>query len=294
MQFMPDYCGKRVNKHLSRLLAGTLIIIATTLMCIWPQIVWPQGGMTEQLRNLFSSAPPPLPRLIMVFVDISGSVAKDDWTIYESTYFSLVGPAEGRVGDKTALKPGPQGGPGDKLILGTITAATLTEFSPVAEGELRDTGQLRIDRDTNEATLKALHAAFAKVRAMKPARRTLILDALTLSQQLIERDKDRKPVIVLLSDMLEDSAIAGFDFEKKAPTALDTEAIVKRQRARGLLPDLHGAQVYVVGAKAANSAHAEAVKAFWVRYLQEASAVIEPGMYGRSVINFAEAWRQKR
>src|SRR5436309_2849789 len=103
----------------------TVITIAA-IMCFLHHPVRAQGGVLDTVRSLFGSPPPPPPRLVLVFVDISGSIKQDDWDIYQITYFSLVGPADGRLGDRTALRPGPQGGPGDKLILGTISEATLT------------------------------------------------------------------------------------------------------------------------------------------------------------------------
>jgi hypothetical protein len=278
---------ERQHKRALWFVAGA-VIISSMLMLIWPQTGWAQG-VTEQLRSFFSTPAVPPPRLVLVFVDISGSIPQEDWDIYHRTYVSLVGPPEGRE-DKAALKKGQQGQHGDKLIVSTISEGTLVKFSPVAEGELRDTGRLRFDRENNESTLRALYGAFGTIKAMKHARRTLILDALTLSGQLIERDKDRRYVIVFLSDMLEDSGVA--DFEKKPPIQADTAAIIKKQRTSNLLPDLRQAQVYVAGAKAPNSSHLEAVKAFWMRYLHEANAVTEPGMYGRSAIDFEEAWRK--
>ena len=273
------------------IVAGVLMAIAYVAICLWSETAWSQSGIGDKIRSFFPGlATPQPPRLVLVFVDISGSIPPDDWNIYESTFFSLVGrSAEGRE-NEAALKKGPQDKPGDRLVLGTITEATLTKFAPVAEGELRDTGYIGVDRDSNEATLKALHAAFGTIKTMKHARRTLILDAVTLSQQLIEGNPDRRNVIVILSDMLEDSDTA--NFEKKPPTPADTEAIIRKQRARNLLPDLHQAQIFVAGAKAPTAAQFEEVEAFWTRYFREANGVVGTGAYGRPAIDFATAWRE--
>jgi hypothetical protein len=289
---MRDYRNFRRTKSGWLPIAGAAAaLIVGFIVFALPGAAWSQGGISDRLRSFFpGQKPPPPPRLVMVFVDISGSIPQEDWDIYEKTYSTLVGPPEGRE-DKAALKVGAQGKAGDKLILGTISEGTLINFSPVADGELKDTGRLVVDRNNNEEVLNNLRAGFPKIKKMKSARHTQILDAFSLSQQLIEQNKDRSYVIVILSDMLEESALA--NFEKKAPTAADTEAIIKRQRASKLLPDLHGAKVYVAGAKAPNSTHFAAVQAFWARYLNEANAIVEAGTYGRSPIDFAEAWRQR-
>lgn len=281
--------------HWLLLQRSTALVALVLLASLVPQTgAHAQGGMLEKMRSIFGSPAPMPPRLVLVFVDISGSIKQDDLDIYQRTYYSIVGPAEGRVGDQTALRPGAQDGIGDKLVLGTISEATLTRFSPIVVGELRDTGRMIADKRRNEDTLRQLHAAFGKVKDAPRARRTLILDALTLAQGEITRDKARKPVIVLLSDMLEDSENAGFDFEKKAPTGADAEAIIKRQRERRLLPDLQSAQIFVAGASASTSTHMQAVKEFWLRYFKAANATVEPGMYDRSPIDFAAYWRQQR
>ena len=174
--------------------AVVTVLVANLLVCASPGTAWSQGGISDRLRSFFpgQKAPPP-PRLVLVFVDISGSIPQADWDIYEKTYSSLVGPPEGRE-DQAALKPGAQGKAGDKLILGTISEGTLVSFSPVVDGELKDTGRLVVDRKNNEEVLNNLRAGFPKIKKMKSARHTQILDAFTLSQQLIEQNKDRSYV----------------------------------------------------------------------------------------------------
>src|SRR5437868_13921974 len=101
-------CVMRHREWGSRLLAGIYIIVALLLMCVWPQTGWAQaGGITDQLRSFFSTPVVPPPRLVLVFFDISGSIPQEAWDIYQRTYFSLLGPAEGRK-DKAALKKAQQ------------------------------------------------------------------------------------------------------------------------------------------------------------------------------------------
>jgi len=271
----------------SRAIALTFAIAA--LLACWPCVA-PAKSFEESIRSFFPGASPPSPpRLVLVFVDISGSIPQGDWRIYGSTFESLVG-SDDPHGRQPALTAASQGEPGDRLTLATISQATLTGFAPVADGTLTNTGHVFPDREANRATLHRLRTAFAGLKTARPSNKTRILDALNLSQQLIEQEVGRRYVIVLLSDMLEDSEAA--DFERRAPTPALTQAIINRRRAEHLIPDLHRAQLYVVGAKAADAARYQAVESFWTRYFHEANAVLPIGAYGRAPIDFAEAWRR--
>jgi hypothetical protein len=137
-------------------------------------------ALGDQIRRAFVGAVPAPPRLVMVFADISSSIAPEDWRVYERRFLSLVGSAEADKRNKPALQPGAKGQAGDRLILATISEATLVGFVAVTEGELRDTGHLFPDREANEKVLKKLSDKFLALRQAKPAQRSHILDALTV------------------------------------------------------------------------------------------------------------------
>lgn len=207
-------------------------------------------------------------RLVIVFADVSGSIPPEDWAIYAETYKNRV----------TSLKGG------DRLILAKIAEDSLGSFAPAIDRTLADTGKLKHDRTDHEKAQVEINDAFEKLRSAPPAKATLILDALTLAQQLIEQDQQRRPQIIILSDMLEYSHIA--NFEKVSVNAKESDRLIERQKKQGLLPNLHGANVFVAGAKAPKSDKFAEVQAFWLRYFKEAGAVCAPGMYGRPALSF--------
>ena len=78
----------------------------------------------------------------------------------------------------------------------------------------------------------------------------------------------RKPILVILSDMLQ---TVGVNFEKGAPPG---SAWIAQQKNAGLIPDLSGACVIVIGADA-TTPHGLKVKAFWEGYLRAANARVQ-------------------
>ena len=84
----------------------------------------------------------------------------------------------------------------------------------------------------------------------------------------------------MLSDMIEESKAANF---QKTPPA---EALIEQRRAKGLLPDLRGVQVFVAGASAATSERYVEVQDFWLKYLQAAGGAISTKTYGRVALTF--------
>jgi hypothetical protein len=109
---------------------------------------------------------------------------------------------------------------------------------------------------------------------------TAILDSLNAGSQILTRDARPQKHLVILSDMIEESKTANF---VKAPPA---EALIAQRRAKGLLPDLHGVQVFVAGASAATSERYVEVQDFWLKYLQAAGAEIGAKTYGRVALSF--------
>jgi hypothetical protein len=211
----------------------------------------------------------PRGRLIIVFLDRSASVAEQDWTIYAATCREVIARLQ----------------PGDKIALGIISDVPLPRFVPEV---VRDVPWTGVELNDAETAAKVGQALLREVEALRRARRgsrSYILDTLNFGQQLIEADSERQAVwIVLGSDMLEDSEDLRFDTMR-----LDTQrirSIIARRRERNLLPNLHGAQVFVAGASGTSTQQFQQVKEFWLTYFAAANAKCGPGMYGRTVPRF--------
>jgi hypothetical protein len=116
---------------------------------------------------------------------------------------------------------------------------------------------------------------------------TSILDALQLAQRVFETYPSERRVLVLFSDMVEESSY--YDFTKENLSASRIQAIIVAEKAEHRLPRLDGARVYAIGAAAGfySRMPAEAVRHiqnFWLQYFKACGANLPVETYGSALI----------
>ncbi len=217
-----------------------------------------------QIKELFGDSRDA--RVVMVFVDLTQSVkAADVDRIYTPTLRSVV----------DALRPG------DRFVLAEISESTLGSFAPALDLPLPSSGRSMDDDDALEAGRLRIRGEWRKLISRRDrAKATAILESLNAGSQILTRDARPQKHLVMLSDMIEESKAA--NFQKTQPA----EALIDQRRAKGLLPDLRGVQVFVAGASAATSERYVEVQDFWLKYLQAAGGAISTKTYGRVALSF--------
>ncbi len=209
-------------------------------------------------------------KVVLVFVDVSGSVKDAD--VYRQAWSTIVDRLEG----------------GDRILLGLIGSDTLTGFKPLVD-LLLPAFTMSDNRLQYNARLESVQTdvAGALERALEaPAtRHTDILNTLLLAQKVFEGDPRRR-VLVLLSDMIEDSP--AYNFERVDLTPAFTSEVIGERTADGRLPDLGGAAVYVAGASAPTAERALAVQDFWFAYVAAAGGRLENRHYAPALLSFEE------
>ena len=103
----------------------------------------------------------------------------------------------------------------------------------------------------------------------KALQNTDLLATLQIAGPYVQDKGTRRPVIVIMSDMLQ--TVGGVNFEKSAPPGPEW---IARQQASGLIPDLRGACVIVVGADV-TTPRALQIRRFWEGYFRAANARVE-------------------
>lgn len=206
-------------------------------------------------------------RLSIVLVDVTGSVNGADWTLYERSFQQLL--AANRAGDRIVLaRIGSD--PASRFI------ALADRSCPLAHKRLED--EMAIKR-----TNAALAEDFAKIRAetAKPQKSTFILDAISATGQIFNQGRDKKQTLnlLVLSDMIEESPIA--NFLNGSPQDASTKSLIETRRIQGLLTDLRGVDVYVVGASGKNAEHMVKIQRFWTALFSASSASLQE--YGRNI-----------
>jgi len=213
---------------------------------------------------------PSTSKIVVVFVDVSGSVKDAD--LYRQAWATIT--------DRLAE--------GDRVLLGQIGSETFTRFRPAVDRELPvfslSENRLRFNLDL--ARIRGeITTAIDRALEAPPSAHTDILNTMLLAQKIFEGDPRRR-VLVLLSDMIEDSP--AYNFEREAISEAFTERVIADRRDEGRLPDLGGAHVYVAGASARTAERALAVQDFWMAYVTAAGGTLENRHYAPALLAFDE------
>ncbi|MDA8090276.1 MAG: hypothetical protein M0Z61_08675 [Nitrospiraceae bacterium] len=111
-----------------------------------------------------------------------------------------------------------------------------------------------------------------------------ILNSLRLADRVFRRFKRDKSILVIFSDMIEQSG--PYDFERDNLTNRRITEIIRQERAKGL-PGLKGVIVYVAGARAASPTQFLKIRNFWLRYFRACGAVLDQDNYGRAFMGIS-------
>ena len=146
-------------------------------------------------------------------------------------------------------------------------------------------------RELQTAKRTLLEQVGQLVRDTPPTKNTAILDALYVSRKAIQSEAAKKAtrlVLVVFSDMVEDSARA--NFERELLGAGRIKALLCSEEHNGRLPDLKGVDVWVAGAtpdRTMGEARIRAIETFWHAYFSRCGAILPPDRYAPALLNFA-------
>jgi ribosomal protein L35AE/L33A len=212
------------------------------------------------------------PRLIIILVDMSGSADQARRTVCKEAFEKIY----------KNLRHG------DRVVVGTITSQSYIDFKPTVDEEIPKKtvwdNRLQFERNLTK-TKEKIRREVNKLLSLKGGSPlTEILDSLNIADTIFHDEKERQKILVILSDMIQDSKEYKFDRDKVTDEYI-SKVITYRQK-NNLMPNLTGVKVYVAGASATDSNTFRAVQTFWARYFAESRADFSPHRYGHSLINF--------
>jgi hypothetical protein len=223
-------------------------------------------------------------KVVMVLFDLSESTAKPGM---RAAYLDAFRTIAATVG------------PGDSLIAGWITEHSAAELVLPVRLSIpafsADTDNpMVIEAKRNQAVQAARSATDEACATIarglgSPGRKimhTSILASLVVAERVFEGFPQPRKILVLMSDMMEDSE--NYDFERLKLNAAETKRIVSVERHADRLPDLRGVRVYVVGASAPSDDKLFEVEAFWRSYLTACGADVSNQRYGAALVRFEE------
>jgi hypothetical protein len=220
---------------------------------------------------------------IVIFVDFTQSVPKEDFALYGQDLTNQIIPSLSM---------------GDHLLIAPITDTTLTEFRPLVEVNLPEQPRFNglldnflkykkqsSEKETQAAQLKEkTREQVVKLFSRRlPSPETDIFSSALLAQKLFHNAHRRK-VLVLMSDMIADYPPYRFEHMSWGPAT--TERLLTELEAKGRIPDLSGVCIYVSGASARSAELAENIQGFWFAYFQRAKANIHPSRYAHALLHW--------
>jgi hypothetical protein len=221
------------------------------------------GGLAERLQSLVDG---PKPNFTMVLVDTTRSITAEDRQLYEQAMAVLTESAR----------------PGDRIAMAQVNDRPGSRFAAQVDRSFKQTGNSMHDTVYARRTRQALQEDFSQLRttAGQDAKATLLIDAVGASGEWFAqaRASGMTPRLLVLSDMVEESAAA--NFHRTAPTPEQAGRLIATLRQRKLLPDLQGVAVHVVGASGRDAAHKARIGEFWQAYFAATGATLRA--YGRS------------
>jgi len=242
----------------------TLIIIGALLLS--SRLTW----SAETGEKPESS--PQHPRLIVIFVDMSGSANQIRRTVCKEAFEKIYKKLQ----------------QGDRVVVGTITNRSYIDFRPTVDEEIPKKtvwdNRLQFERNLTQTREKIRREVNKLLSQKQGTMLTEILDSLNVAETIFHDEKERQKILVMLSDMIEESK--EYNFDKNKITDEYINKVIGSRQKNNLMPNLAGVKVYVAGASAADSDKFRAIQTFWTRYFTESGADFSPYRYGHSLINF--------
>jgi len=159
---------------------------------------------------------------------------------------------------------------------------TFDRYEPMKENKLDYDRRMRARRDAVAEQAEALIQ-----RRPSGRRGTAVLDSLQLAERVFLTYKDDQKLLVIFSDMIEQSRRYDFTGENLTPARIGQ--IIARERSAGRIPALNGVEVCVAGAGAEKSGGISAerflaIQQFWSQYFEAAGANLPRERYGAALL----------
>lgn len=185
---------------------------------------------------------------------------------------------------------------GDSLVVALITERSIRELEipikedfPAFKSEFVNLLEDEEQVNANAAREKKIEALAKQAEALLQDKtrkiiKTDIMSSLQVAERVFGSYKQPRKALIIMSDMLEDSA--DNNFEKEVLTEKRSSAIMAKEKGRNRIPDLKDVKVYIVGAQAPTLDQYYGVQAFWLNYFKECGAIAQKKDYGSGLVTF--------
>jgi len=173
--------------------------------------------------------------------------------------------------------------PGDAIVAGLIKDVSLGKASFPINEEFRKMSlwkdkQKNFDREVKSKKEEMLKTADDLLKDTQGSRSTEVMSAIYAAEGVFKKYGKDKNVLVVFSDMIEESPY--YNFQKENLTPKRIHQIIDSEKSKKRIPDLKGIKVYVSGASASTSQKMFEIQNFWMEYFKECGAELKKENYG--------------
>lgn len=172
---------------------------------------------------------------------------------------------------------------GDSMFAALISEKSISEqrfpikeefppFNPTTDNDLLLRAQRnRADEELKGKKEKILNGLTGLLSQGRSS--TDIMGAIYTAGKIFERSPEREKILVLLSDMIEESD--RYNFRKDGLSDSRIKQIINKEK----IPNLKGVKVFVVGAKAPSRDRFERIESFWTAFFKHGNADLQSSNY---------------
>jgi hypothetical protein len=188
---------------------------------------------------------------------------------------------------------------GDVLVAGWITEKSedelelpihdrLPAFRPNTDNPLFVRAErAKADQELEQRRKQICNDLRAQMHATdkRQVEQTAIIDSLDLAQRVFASFHNGDNVLVLMSDMVEDSG--SYNFYRENLTPARVRGIIAQLKLQERVPDLSGVKVFVVGANYLDNDRFRKIRNFWLSFFSATRADLRPENYGAALVDFS-------
>jgi hypothetical protein len=240
------------------------------------------------LAFISGCAAPPLPPVTLVaMIDVSGSTtgAKGIREQWSNELKNMLTPFSNDSPDNANF------GRAASIAIGSMTGNSAASGQLIQRTLAPSQGLLGVQADEKDARAKAVNdcLSFVKQTLDAEASASDIMGAIDRSGKYFSPDAKSPQLLVLFSDMIEQTA--AYDFTTENLTATRTKQIIESEKEENRLPNLHGVKVWISGFAAADQgglppAKIARLQDFWLAYFAATGADIDSSRIDRTLNNF--------
>ena len=218
-------------------------------------------------------------KTVLVLLDKTASV-KDQNTVFSEAIRRIVNSL--KAGDKFRLALITGESDADFDFVSSLDLPKPPPYNPLETNEAVYKDTLAQQKDERKKKVADLFQKVDEALKTKPtAQSTDLFGAIYASSLYFDRVKDQK-ILVILSDMIEEDANWSFNHVRWNDHL--RSVILTHEKKLGLIPNMNGICVYVVGAKAPSLEMLQNIRFFWTQYFLQAHAGFSPDRYAHTML----------